>query len=250
MSSDPFEEFEFRPLTEGLGFHRQADKKPAPSSSSSFELKNSLPEIEMPLSPRAALEKPVEPRTSLRRSPLPEESKTTDSSGSVDEILKTLHNKRKAEFIEQRNAAENQGPAYRTSAPDISSFILDGMLVTAASLACLIILLMVTKIDLFGVITQTDDTTVYLTLFGLFAAVSWIYLVMNRVFLGFTPGEWVFDQRVGLPQKHGSAEYCLRVTARSTLVVLTGLIVFPIVSMVMGRDFAGQLTGAALLKKV
>ena len=135
------------------------------------------------------------------------------------------------------------------SAPDLSSFILDAMLVTAASLACLIILLTVTKVDLFAAISRADDSSVYLALVGLFATVTWIFLVMNRVFMGHTPGEWVFDQRIGLPQAFGTAEYSLRVMARSTLILLTGLFLLPLASILMRQDFAGQITGANLLKK-
>ena len=109
---------------------------------------------------------------------------------------------------------------------------------------------MVTKVDLFGVVSQTDDFSVFLSLFGLFSVIAWIYLVINRVFLGFTPGEWVFDQRVDMPQNHGTALYMLRVVMRATLVVFTGLIIFPIASLVSGRDLAGIITGTPLLKKV
>ena len=68
-TTDPFEEFEFRPLTEGLGFHRQNEKKAA-AAPAAFEFKGQLPEIEMPLSSRAGLEKTSDPahRACPRRS--------------------------------------------------------------------------------------------------------------------------------------------------------------------------------------
>ena len=238
--TDPFEEFEFRPLTEGLGFHRQAGEKSADSfeaatATSSFALNQSLPEIEMPLSSfRSNTNK-------APASPLPPIS-------TVDDILKTLQQKRVLEFDESKQVA--QGPVYRHSSPDVSSFVLDGMLVIAATLSCLIVLLMVTKVDLFAALTQSSDFGVYAALATLFGGIAWIYLVMNRVFLGFTPGEWVFDQRVGTLQKFGSFEYSLRVLLRSTLVVVTGMLPLPLLSMIFGQDLAGLITGASLLKKV
>jgi hypothetical protein len=238
MTADPFEEFEFRPLTEGLGFHRKNESKqasaPAPAS---FEMNAGLPEIEMPL------------RQPLRR-PTPEPAQApTESSTTVDEILKTLQNKRRLDF-EETKKPQPAAPALRMSAPGFSSAILDGMLVVAGTLCCLIILLTVTKVDLFGLLTQSEDLTLSFAFYALFAGVAWIYLVVNRLFLGFTPGEWVFDQRVGLPQNHGSAGYSMRVVLRSTLVVATGLFPIPLLSMIVRRDLAGLISGVNLLKKV
>jgi hypothetical protein len=282
-TSDPFEEFEFRPLTEGLGFHRQSEKKQPPASSvssspgrpdNSLQFKpmgSALPEIEMPLSARGSalglnLDKNLEAKPALRRAPLdemkPQPAVEPGGSTTVDDILKTLQTKRKFDFkegAESVSSAAGASPkklgdrpalAYRNSVPDFSSFVLDGMLVTAGSLACLIILLLVTKVDLFGVLTQTDDMTVYIALASLFTSIAWIFLTMTRVFMGFTPGEWVFDQRIDLPQNHGTTMYVLHVLARTTLVVATGLVTLPILSLIMRQDLAGLITRAPLLKKV
>lgn len=241
MTSDPFEEFEFRPLTEGLGFHRQNEKKATPASSPTFELKQRLPEIEMPVTTRAP---------EAKRLPT-EAPKTTEAQGgTVDEILKTLQSKRKPEFSENRVSTAPAATAYRDSGPDVSSFILDGMLIMAASLGCLIILLMVTRVDLFATLTQTSDTMTYAALAVLFAGVAWIYLVLNRIFLGYTPGEWVFDHRIGWPQSLGRAEFSLRVLVRATLVIATGFLPLPILSLMLGKDIAGLISGAPLMKKV
>ena len=244
--ADPFEEFEFRPLTEGLGFHRPEQTKaantslstlqaPTNSAPASLTLNNSLPEIEMPLS-------------SFRSTPTKAPASPVPPTSTVDDILKTLQSKRVLDFADQKQTS--QGPIYRHSSPDFSSFILDGMLVVAGTLSCLIVLLMVTKVDLFAALTQSSDMGVYASLVCLFAGITWIYLVMNRVFMGFTPGEWVFDQRVGLPQKFGGFEYSLRILFRASLVILTGIFTLPILSVIFRQDFAGMISGASLLKKV
>ncbi len=44
--------------------------------------------------------------------------------------------------------------------------------------------------------------------------------------------------------------YSARVVARSVMVILTGFIVFPILSVLMNKDLAGSITGATLYKKV
>jgi hypothetical protein len=107
-----------------------------------------------------------------------------------------------------------------------------------------------TKVDLFTNLFNPDpDKMIYLSLIGLFAATTWIYLVLNRMFLGYTPGEWVFDQRIGKPEDTGSALYSLKVALRSTIVLATGFVVFPFLSFCAGTDILGSMTGAGLVKK-
>jgi hypothetical protein len=90
---------------------------------------------------------------------------------------------------------------------------------------------------------------VYFAVASIFACVSFIYLSLNRIFMGATPGEWAFDQRVGTPADLSSGFFYLKVAARSALVIATGFIVFPVLSALMNKDFAGKITGARLLKK-
>ena len=71
---------------------------------------------------------------------LPNEDQAKDSSATVDEILKTLKNKRQIDFQESK-AADLQTPAYRTSVPDLSSMILDGMLVIPLPLRIWLVIL-------------------------------------------------------------------------------------------------------------
>lgn len=82
-----------------------------------------------------------------------------------------------------------------------------------------------------------------------FAALTWIYLVANRLFLGCTPGEWVFDQMLGNPDHVGNADYSLRVALRSTLIIATGVFILPIISLITGKDFVGQISGIHLFKR-
>lgn len=258
MSNDPFEEFEFRPLTEGLGFHKKSEPRQAGRSAAEparFELNNGIPEAPTQLKDSRLPEIEM-PQTQVRRPvadlPTKPGSKPTAGTETVDEILKTLQNKRKLEFQEQgsKRLDQSTAPAFRTSFPDVSSLILDSMLVTAGTLACMIILLMVTRVDLFLLLNQVGENTVFLGLGLMFAGVAWIYLALCRVFLGYTPGEWVFDQRVGLPAQLGTTVYAGRVLLRATLVIATGMFLLPLLSMIVRQDLAGKISGAELLRKV
>ena len=258
---DPFEEFEFKPLTDGLGFHK---KKASVSSEETFAEKSNA---------RSSVLKDngldLIGETNDLRSPLPRKKSTSaipaapgslteiggdgSSNAAVDEILKTLQKNRRLDF-ENTKTKINATPKAEEYVPtrwNFSASLLDGMLVLAASLLCMIILLVITKVDLIGNLTHPDDNgMIYMATIALFAGVSFIYLVINRIFMGATPGEWAFDQRVGRPADVNTTMYSVQVIARSALVVLTGMVVFPLLSLIMNKDMAGRISGAQLHKKV
>lgn len=240
------DDFEFKPLTEGLGFHQKKNQTPAKPL---VQFKNEMPELEInsPL-PRAKKNLIQEPNKVSAKAPIQKPQTNT-----VDEILKTLNEKRNIDFSKSKEKikAQQQAPIiFKPAAWDLSASLLDAMLVVAASLLCLILLLVITHIDLFANIYHPDAAgMVYWSLIALVAAVSWIYLVGHRVFLGFTPGEWVFDQRLGRPEEITSLSYLMKTVLRSTLAITTGFIAFPILSFAMNDDLLGKLVGLRLMKR-
>ena len=255
---DPFEEFEFKPLTDGLGFHHRSQpekadfplKNPAqgPTAKIDFALELMAPDMTTPQIQPALPRKP-------ENKPAASKVPTSPVNSTVDEILKTLGERRKYDFEEKSTAkAIYQTPSIETFIPssfEFSAALLDGMLIVASYLAAMIVLLVVTKVDLFGTLLNADEESmIYLSLFGIFTMVTWVYLVATRLFLGFTPGEWVFDQRLGQPEQLGTAPYSLKVALRSILVVATGFIVIPLLSMISRRDLLGRLMGVELVRKV
>lgn len=255
---DPFDEFEFKPLTDGLGFHK---KKPAASSKDQTKAET----LSKNLMKDQGLELIEETSTDPLRPPLPRKKNSVipqapgsltevggDGSAAVDEILKTLQKNRRFEFdkaaqkISQTTAKEE----YKKTTWSFSASLLDGMLILAASLLCMIILLVVTKADLIGNLTNPDTQgMVYIATISLFAMVTFTYMTFNRYFVGFTPGEWAFDQRIGKPEELEKVSFCFKVIARTLLVMITGFIVMPILSVLFNKDVAGSITGAQLYKK-
>jgi len=247
---DPFEEFEFKPLTEGLGFH---NKNSTPKSSQrqnpkiDFNLEMMAPDLAMPMETNPQIQAPPIPSARASRAPA-----AVPGGKSVDEILHSLGDRKKYDFVGTADLHQTT-PVLHFSASrfEISAALLDGMLIIAAYLTAMIILLVVTKVDLFGNLVNPDeDGMIYMGLLGLFASLSWIYLVATRMFLGFTAGEWVFDQRLGWPEQMGTASYSWKVALRSTVVIMTGFILIPLSSMLIRRDWLGKLLGVELIKKV
>lgn len=248
--NDPMDEFQFKPLTEGLGFHKKKDSAASltgKASSASFQHKTAEGSSE-----DLNLTYPL-PRKTPRRETLGGGA-TTNTNTAVDDILKTLNEKRSVDFAEARKAKSSlrDTPVATVQASyfDVSAGVLDAMLVVAAVLACLIVLLLVTQVDLVGNLTNPGaDFMIYFALLGLVASISWIYLVTHRAFLGSTPGEWVFDQQLGTEADQKKMIYGLKVAARSFLVIATGFIVFPLLSMILQRDIVGSALGLSLVKK-
>jgi hypothetical protein len=235
---DPFEEFEFKPLTDGLGFHRKATSK--------------LPEMTEAPAKSPIYTPPLQRKSSIPTPPPTQAPMPTTST--VDEILKSLNNRRKYGFEEKEAGKILNTPietVYKPTTWDFSAALLDLMLIVATYLGSLILLLVVTKVDLFANIYNADSQSmIYLSLGILFVGVSFIYLSMTRLFMGFTPGEWVFDQRLGQPEQLGSASYSLRSFARSMIVIATGFALVPLLSLIFRRDIVGKMLGVELLKKV
>ncbi|MGZ3773669.1 MAG: metalloendopeptidase [Pseudobdellovibrionaceae bacterium] len=260
---DPFEEFEFKPLTDGLGFHK---KKPTTSTQENTTRESTfanhlIKDQGLELIDEGSTDPLKPPLPRKNRSPKipPSPEKITEIGGNnssgpspVDEILKTLQKNRHLEFenSKQKISETATKAEYKKTTFSFSAAILDAMLVIAASLLCMIVLLVITKVDLIGNLSNPDaQGMIYISTVSLFAGITFIYLTLNRIYIGCTPGEWAFDQRIGKPEELNKASYSLKVVGRSLLVVLTGFILFPIISAIFGIDFAGSVTGAQLYKK-
>lgn len=271
---DSIDEFEFKPLSQGLGFH----KKPEPPKAKSVKAQSltsgqaqfqpqsqSQPQAPSIKSTLAKATSSVE--SSLITPPLPrpsypgEKEKPTvpffpqkKKTDPVDDILKSLHKNKNMSFdmgVEVKNKIPNvKTDTYKLSPWIFSTTILDGMLVTALTLLAMILVLVITKIDLIRVLTTSEsDPSVYLATLLLFSSMAFIYLFGSRLIMGSTPGEWAYDLRIGNPKNQNSMDYVLQVFARSILVILTGFVFFPILSLIFKKDILGHLTRAALYKK-
>lgn len=271
---DPFEEFEFRPINEGLGFHRKqkTNQTSASSTASSFQLNDSIGSgitsaptklssksnaSSMTTSAAASPFQTTLPRTEARTDiskkstsvqvPTIEDDSIAKAQTAVNEILKNLNQKRQLDFV---NETEKQKVQLKKSKPMLFATVLDAMLVMAAFLMTLILMLSITKIDMILNLTHPETSDmVYIATAALFAMVTFIYMVVNRAILGYTPGEWAFDQQCGQNEENESVMFIFKLAARSLLVMATGFVTLPFISYLLNKDMAGDITGAQLYKK-
>lgn len=300
---DPFDEFEFKPLTDGLGFHKKSVnlkdglKKSGVLQDELQPIPSALPKLMTDEAPIAPLKKHTfeDVLSALEKSPLQRDNKK-DGGLTFTEVLPRdpAPNKKSAMEIETPRAPVNspfprpdayKSPAIRkpvvTSAvPEaskavqpapaigtkrgasnspksklapatmsIESALLDLIIVTGLSLVFMVALLMVTKVDLNIVFKNLNtDFMTQISLGVMFLAVMQMYVVISRSFFGRTLGEWTFDLQMGEDEEQKNGIYPVQIAARSALVTLTGLILLPLISAIIGRDVAGQITGVKLYR--
>lgn len=250
-SSDPFEEFEFRPINEGLGFHhKQKIQNSITASTSSYTTKTSASHSFAPPLPRNETRSEMRPETISKKSftvPTIEDDSIAKAQTAVNEILKNLNQKRQIDFI---NETEKQRLELKKSKPFFFAATLDAMLITASFLLSMIVMLTITKIDLFLNLGHAETSRfVYIATLSLFLAITFIYMVVNRAFIGCTPGEWAFDQCCGNEKQMHSLSYVPRLALRTMVVMATGFITLPVLSYLLNKDIAGQIIGVNLFKK-
>lgn len=307
---DPFDEFEFKPLTDGLGFHKKAvSLKDGLKNSGVLEdelqtVPSSIPKgllDELPPSPSkkhsfddvlSALEKtplnrkkgesvgeltfteplPREPKKSGKNSekreamevelpkapvqspfPRPEAYKQPGKPGTPvvqDQIKKIPGQSELAGVGTRRGAADSPQKKLIPATISVASAALDLIICSSIALIFVAVALTVTKVDLnvvFGNLGRDVMTQVALGV--LFVTVMQLYVVIARAFFGATLGEWTFDLQIGQDEEQSQDSYPLKVAARSILNIVTGIVLLPLVSAMLGRDVAGQVSGVKLYRQ-
>lgn len=246
MSQDPFDEFEFKPITEGLGFHKKNQKTENPVTLPPL-LSN--PAVEMPLTQKRPLNHIKKP-TASAMTPVT----TIDTQVQVDDVLESLKSKRqKLNFEEKTNPPKppvtQKLAIYAASTPDVSAIILDSMLVIAGVLASLISIILTLKVDLMAWGQSMPRWELALSSYLLVSTISLIYTLVTRLFMGHTAGEWVTDQVIQPRNGSFGFKFFTALVVRSTCQIGTGFITLPILSITFGKDLAGHLSGAYLNKE-
>jgi len=277
---DQDSEFEMKPLTPGLGFHkRQVSLKehmaktglvgshvsrslpiePPPadliSESKSRTSKEIIAELHEALKPPTPKKESVAVQLTeiLPRdiSDVPVHKRPTPDTNPLEKINFQIPDKSLAEPLgARRGGHDNLINPITPISVSFESGLLDGAIVLAVSLIFLISLIMVTGVDLLSVIhsSRTEFTT-QLSLLVLYLAVLEMYVIVSRSFFGMTIGEWTFDLQLGEDEQIARASYPAKVFLRSVLILLTGVVIVPVLSLILNRDIVGRLIGLQLYRR-
>jgi len=292
---DPLDDFEFKPLTEGLGFHKKSvnlqeqvkeaglveksmpkstpaapptHSKDAVSRSAAQALDELLKTLDAPSSPAAQMrQKNLEiteplPRTSDKKAtsfemplpgpatPMPIPMPGTDAVISTKKSKPSVQLNVKQSTGTRRSAADSPASLLVAVPASFPSAILDGIVVLALTMIFMTALVSVTKVDVLNLMMNSQqDVTTQGSLAILYVAVWLMYSVIARSFFGKTLGEWTFDHQLGSAQDQQQALYPLKVVARTLVTLVTGIVVLPLISMLMGQDLAGRISGVQLYQQ-
>lgn len=244
-STDSFDEFEFTPITEGLGFHKKPVKLEKTPEAPPTPLQRKT-EIPPPLAAKlrsnidfVGPERASEPKL---KAPLPRPG----------EIAKpTVAPAASAAFTMPKAQPKPTSipQAAKPIAAHLAAGLVDGVLVIAVGIIFLVALLVVTKVDLMAVLTSSEiDHLTQISLIVLFATVLQLYIVASRSFFGSTIGDWAFDVALGKPEQQERWSFPFLVLWRSVVVTATGIILLPLMSAIVRQDLAYYLTGLQLYR--
>lgn len=158
---------------------------------------------------------------------------------------------REAKDTAKRQQVEGETGQLEAIPSHLGAGFLDAMIVTGISTIFLVVIILITHINLWGLLTnaQTDrPTQIHIAL--LFLSVLQMYLLTARSFFGASLGEWAFDLQLGAAEDQRKTAYPLRVAWRTLLMTATGLLLLPLLSLVFRRDLAKSLTGLQLYRRI
>jgi hypothetical protein len=128
----------------------------------------------------------------------------------------------------------------------LAAFI-DVLILISLSTVFLVAFSFVVQTSMGGMLGKIFHHENQLALFGeVFLMSAWLYLISIRVLMGSSVGEWACELRLGQPHERLQARYGLRVALRTSLIVLTGVITLPLLSVIFGRDIPGLVSGLKL----
>jgi len=255
---DPIDEFTFKPLTEGLGFHKK-------KKDSSRDLDKAFKANSESLSLKSVVQSTkIKTHNSTLKSPLPKKeilpSSMTESPSKevIDELVKSF---KKTKISDVNNEVSTPQVIINPVRPQIdeeafpiswmmSPFLIDAMLVMALILSALMIVLLVTKIDLLMMLVQnSSDIELWFTFPAIGLGMIFSYMSLTRILLGSSLGEMVFDIQLGTKEQQEQFSYNFLLMGRILLSILTGLIFIPLISLILRKDYLGQLSGIRLYRR-
>jgi len=278
------DEFEIKPLNEGLGFHKKsknlgqhvkdsglledkAGKIPSTSVASTetkhtrMQFDEILKALERPTPGKASSVRVTQPLPTVgsvqakpeielpKAPPFPNPFPTPVPTPQKNRPDHTPLSKVVQNVGLRRGAADSPVRMLERASVSFSSAFLDAIVILALSLLFLVALMTVTKIDLAALVLRSGlDFPMQISFGVLFGSVLLMYVVVSRSFFGRTLGEWTFDLQMGDDAQHLKALYPIRVVFRSFLVMATGLILLPILSWALDKDILAPATGLQLYR--
>jgi uncharacterized RDD family membrane protein YckC len=255
IDNDPFDEFEFKPLTSGLGFHKKSEQN-TNVQNTPIQKNQTLKNISQPKSqvqysqPKMTFStethKMTAPKVQTMNIPNIEDDSIFKAQSAVNEILKNLNHKKQVD----QNKKTKINLDWKATSPSLAAALLDSLFVISLFLVCMISALTITKVDLISQLSNSaSDPSIWIATSSLFLSVYFIYMTLFRTYMGSTPGEWAFDQRCGKDTDQASSSYVFKLILRHMIVGLTGFLPLALISWILKYDLTGTLINLPVQKR-
>lgn len=141
-------------------------------------------------------------------------------------------------------------PKYKEMSSSFASAVIDSLLVLALASLFVVSLVAITGVDLFVMLSHNELSGRTMTELGLlYVGVTLFYFMLSRGLFGSTLGDWAFDVQLGSEKERHHIMYPFQVIFRTLVIIVTGVITIPIVSAAFGKDIAYYFSGLKLYSR-
>ncbi len=280
--------FEFKPLTEGLGFDKTTDNSEKKTNSfpvvktaetalekASFELPeqefvapnktpvsrslkkmlDSLPpsvdftedkdrelKLKGPDSPLPELKTPV-------YRPVPDAPIVTPQTNFDVTLDNSLSQAFPKEEVAKRFYHQMVQPVakFKEIPTSLASAFIDGLVVLSLAILFVVALVLATNVNFEAMLFSAQyGFKTKMELLALTVGVNLFYFMMTRGLFGSTLGEYAFDVQLGSEKDRSHLMYPFQVLFRTIVIMVSGFILVPLVSLGFGKDMAYYFSGLKL----
>ena len=197
------------------------------------EIKKSSPEIKFPLT-QNEIETPQAPKAPHQ----PEADLQNIFNKSLPDLDESTH---------FHQGSRSGGSGHALVAWSFVAALIDALILFAVSCFLLFGLSVLVKVQVFSMSEILGENLFQLGIAGGVFLVC-TYMIMLRVFLGFTIGEWACGLRLGSLKQRLNKFYSLKVVARMAVICVTGGFILPFLSILVGKDLPGLLVRLPLIQ--
>ncbi|MFN3454406.1 MAG: hypothetical protein ACK41T_05545 [Pseudobdellovibrio sp.] len=124
------------------------------------------------------------------------------------------------------------------------SVSIDWLIVTSASLSFVFVGAQIISHSFrseLGFLFSHDNFILTVAIAAIFT--GWMYFISTRAIFGYSLGEKACSLRLGQPHERLNQRYTFKIIIRSTVNLLTGIILLPLLSIIFQRDLLGKVSG-------
>ncbi len=246
---EPKDDFEFKPINEGLGFHKKVIELKEEMEQARAQ---SIPQAQSEESFRSLKDPTIKFYEELDRDTFDSIRSRTQTSveSKIDETtIESIKEETQLEKPIEKPRLEMTQRKEIFAAPALGPFFLD-FLVTLGLISLFAVpLLTITEVDPVTVMLNSrGDLATQISIGLLVLSVLNFYLIVSRSFFSSTVGEWAFDLAIGRSSQRNSALYPFRILWRCMVMTLTGIFILPILGLIVRRDLLGILTRTRMVR--